>query len=168
VTDERPADWDEPVTLPAVDLSFERILVPFDGSHASEHALAWAKEFSGRTGAEVIVVVAYDPPFTVRRRGGITLESLRHEMESEAQSLAEEAVQLLVDRNVRARGIVVRGDVVDAILETAQDERADIIFLGRRGLSSEARAKGGRHELVHGSVADKIARHAQAPVVLVG
>lgn len=135
----RPADWDEPVELPSVDLDSRTIVVPFDGSHAAERALAGAGALAPRSGAQVVVVVAYDPPITLRRRGGITLEGQRREMEDEARALAEESVQLLVGRGVPARGVVVRGDVVDAILETAQNEAAD-----------------------------RIARHAEVPVVLVG
>lgn len=163
----RPADWDEPVALPPVDLAFRTIVVPFDGSHAAERALAWAGELAPRSGAEVVVVVAHDPPITLRRRGGITLEGERREMEDEARALAEESVRLLIGRGATARGVVVRGDVVDAILETAQAEGADLIILGRRGLGHEVRTSG-RRELGHGAVADRIARHAEIPVVLVG
>ena len=38
---ERPADWESPVVVPEAEVP-ERILVPFDGSHNAERALAWA------------------------------------------------------------------------------------------------------------------------------
>ncbi|HLF42388.1 MAG TPA: universal stress protein [Acidimicrobiia bacterium] len=163
----RPADWDGPVEIPEVDTSLERIVVPFDGSKAAERALGYAAAFARYSGGEIIVVVAYDPPITVRRRGGITLEGLRSEMEKEAHDLAEESASLLVDKGLRARAIVVRGDVADAILDTIDEEAADIAILGRSGLTSEVRG-GERREWGTGSVTDKIVRNATIPVMVVG
>jgi nucleotide-binding universal stress UspA family protein len=166
-TPERPADWDQPVTIPEVDTAFATVLVPFDGSRGAERALAYAARLAEVTGAEIVIVVAYDPPITVRRRGAITLDQIQSEMEEEATSLAVEAVEELEARGNEARGVVVRGEIVDAIIETAEGEGADIIILGRRGLSHDLRSQGGMRELGHGSVADRVARHADVPVLVV-
>lgn len=166
-TAERPPDWDEPVTIPDVDTSFDTILVPFDGSHNAERALAYAARLAGVTEAQIVVVVAYDPPITVRRRGSLTLDRVRSEMEDEASTLAVEAVEQLQVRGAPARGVVVRGEIVDAILEIAGEEGADIIILGRRGLSHDVRSQSSMREQGHGSVADRVARHAEIPVLVV-
>jgi nucleotide-binding universal stress UspA family protein len=163
----RPADWDSPVEIPEVETSLEKIVVPFDGSKAAERALGYAAAFAGYSGGEIVVVVAYDAPITVRRRGGITLEGRRTEMEEEAHELATESASLLAERGLRARAIVVRGDVADAILDTIDAETANIAILGRTGLTSEARG-GNRREWGSGSVTDKIVRHASIPVMVVG
>ena len=57
--------------------------------------MGYAAAFANYSGGEIVVVVAYDPPITVRRRGGITLEGLRTEMEEEAHDLASESAGLL-------------------------------------------------------------------------
>ena len=163
----RPADWDAPVEIPVVDTSLQKIIVPFDGSKAAERALGYAAAFARYSSGEIIVVVAYDPPITVRRRGGITLEGLRSEMEQEAHDLASESASLLIEKGLRARAIVVQGDVADAILDTMDDEGANIAILGRSGLTSEARG-GDRRGWGSGSVTDKIVRNATIPVVVVG
>jgi nucleotide-binding universal stress UspA family protein len=165
---EHPTDWNDPVSIPDVDTGFDLVMVPFDGSRSAERALAYATRLADITGAEVVVVVGYDPPVTVRRRGALTLESLRAEMEEEANELATEAVEAIHSRGQRARGIVVRGDIVDAILETAEAESADILILGRQGLSHEMRTKGNLRELGHGSVTDRVVRLASIPVLVVG
>ena len=156
----RPDDWDEPVVIPEVKRDLDRILVPFDGSHAAERALAHADAVAERSGSEIVVIVAYDPPVTVRRRGILMVEQLRHDMESDAHELATESVGLLLERGRRARGIVVKGDIVQAILETAGAEGADLIVMGRRGL-------GQLQGMLLGSVSEKVARHASVPVFLV-
>jgi nucleotide-binding universal stress UspA family protein len=93
-------------------------------------------------------------------------------MEAEARELAEESVTLLRARGVTARGIVARGEIVAAILQCIEDEQADLVILGRRGLTAEIRAAhpvlGVLRATDSGSVADKVARHATAPVLLVG
>lgn len=170
---ERPPDWEQPVRLPEVDTKFECIVVPFDGSHGAEQALGYAAVIAGVTDGEVVVVVAYDPPITVRRRGALVVADTRAEMQQEAEELASEAVVLLEAKGRRARGIVVEGDPVHGILQTADDEGADVIVMGRRGLTSELRAaqrvvRAGLSYLTHGSIAEQVSRHASAPVLLVG
>jgi nucleotide-binding universal stress UspA family protein len=168
----RPDDWDDPVRIPEVETTVAKILVPLDGSHAAERALGYADALARRGDSEVVVVVAFDPPLTMRRRAGIMVEDARHRMEEEATELAEESVALLRERGNRARGIVVRGDITEALLETIEDESADLVVMGRRGVTAEVRKQrpvvGAVQAVFHGSVADKVSRHARVPVLLVG
>jgi nucleotide-binding universal stress UspA family protein len=55
---------------------------------------------------------------------------------------------------------VRRGDAAEAILRVAEDQPADLVVVGSRGLSSVAR-------FFLGSVAERVARHALCPVLLV-
>lgn len=55
---------------------------------------------------------------------------------------------------------VRRGDPAEAILRVAEDQAADLIVVGSRGLSTVAR-------FFLGSVAERVARHALCPVLLV-
>jgi nucleotide-binding universal stress UspA family protein len=163
----RPDDWDHPVVLPDVSPP-ERVLVPFDGSHAGERALGWAALVAAGGRAEVVVVVAYDPPITLRGRGALYVEEVKAVLAREADELAGEAVSVLHGRGVRARGVVVRGDVSRGILDAAEDERADVIVMGRRGLTHEAGSVVERFlTILTGGVAEKVTRHADVPVLLV-
>jgi nucleotide-binding universal stress UspA family protein len=163
----RPDDWDQPVAIPEVPTP-RKILVPFDGSHTGERALAWSILAARNNDAEVLVVVAFDPPLTVKGRGASYVEEMKATLEQEARELAEESVALLLDQGVTARGVVVRGDVARAILETADEESVDLIVLGRQGLTHEA---GGTLEkfraLMSGGIAEKVSRHANVPVLVV-
>ena len=152
-------EWDEPLRMPEVDQNIATILVPIDGSPGSERGLSYAALMASLTGGRVVVVVAHDPPVTVRRRGILEVEGARAEMEEEAKELASEAVELLTQRGLRASGVVVKGDPAAAILETAEEEGADLIVIGRRGLGRLA-------GLLLGSVSERIARHASVPVLL--
>ena len=80
--------------------------------------------------ARVTVVCAYDSPRSFRRRGSIYLPEVRNEMEAEAQGIATEAVEAFVAAGIEATGVVFEGNVVDAILETAEDTAPDVIVIG--------------------------------------
>ncbi|MGZ8571089.1 MAG: universal stress protein [Actinomycetota bacterium] len=168
MSDLRPHDWNEPVVVPESDPP-RTVLVPFDGSHTAERALAWSVLVAHNNDAEVIVVVAFDPPLTVRGRGASYVEEMKATLEGEAHELAEQAVRSLLDRTVNARGKVVRGDVARAILEVADEESVDLIILGRQGVTHEV---GGAtldrfRALMSGGIAEKVSRHAEVPVLVV-
>jgi nucleotide-binding universal stress UspA family protein len=152
-------NWEEPLQIPDIKGAVEKILVPVDGSPGSEKGLAYASMLAAITKAELVVVVAYDPPLTVRRRGILQAQAAKSEMEDDAKELAQEAAQLLINRDHKARAVVVRGDPVEAILEIADSEGADMIVMGRRGLGRLA-------GLLLGSVSERVARHAGIPVLL--
>lgn len=166
----RPDHWDEPVELPAVTAP-ERILVPFDGSHNAERALAWAATVAAQTDAQVIVVVAYEQPLTMRGRGATYVEEIRDQLAAEAATLAGEAVDVLTRAGVNASGQVVKGDIANAILDTVDTEGGGLIIMGRQGLTAEV---GGMsvildraRDLLQGGVTAKVVRHAPVPVLVV-
>jgi nucleotide-binding universal stress UspA family protein len=166
----RPDDWDDPVRLPDVNTP-RRILVPFDGSHNAERALSWTRLVATTADAEVVVVVAFEQPLTVRGRGAAYIETVREELETEAVHLATEAVELLKATGVAAKGVVVKGEPARAILDTADDERCDVIIIGRHGLTAELRGLAGAldrfRDLLQGGVTDKVTQHASIPVLVV-
>jgi nucleotide-binding universal stress UspA family protein len=144
------------------------ILVPFDGSQNAERALSWSVLAARNNDAEVVVVVAFDPPLTVRGRGAVYVQEMKAALEQEAKGLAEESVKILQDRGVRARGVVVRGDVARAILQTAEEESVDLIVIGRQGITHEMGDTIARFRaLASGGIAEKVSRHATVPVLVV-
>jgi nucleotide-binding universal stress UspA family protein len=167
---DRPDDWDAPVALPP-GAAPQRILVPFDGSHNAERALAWAAHVAERESSEIIVMVAFEQPLTVRGRGAPLIESIREELEAEAKELAAEAVTALHAQGTAARGLVVKGDVAHAILDTAEAESCELVVIGRRGLTAEVggvtSALDRVRDMLQGGVADKVIRHCSVPVLVV-
>lgn len=163
----RPEHWDEPVAVPDVALQLARVMVGFDGSLVAERALGYAASLAEGPRAEVLVVVAYDPPVAGRRLAGRTLDQAQSALSDEAECLATEAVAALGERGARARAVVVEGRAAEALLDTARREEAGLIVVGRSGLSSEVRSPRlpGR---LHASVAETVALHADIPVLVVG
>jgi nucleotide-binding universal stress UspA family protein len=167
---DRPDDWDDPVHLADVSPP-RRLLVPFDGSHNSERALSWAKLVASNTNAEIVVMVAFEQPITMRGRGAAYIETIRDELQAEALHLAEESVALLTGSGVSARGVVVKGEPARAVLDTVDDESCDLIVMGRHGLTAELRGVASAldrfRDLLQGGVTDKVTQHALIPVLVV-
>lgn len=96
----QPSDWENPIQLPEVTPP-ARVLVPFDGSHNAERALAWAAYVAQAGGQDLVVVVAYEQPTTMRGRGAQYVEEVREHLEREATGLASEATVLMQERGCR-------------------------------------------------------------------
>lgn len=141
---------------------FQRLLVPLDGSEASEEVLAPALDLTAPNARLLlarVVAPAYDmgSPFLL---GSIHLDE---ETTQARRAFAEEALTRVAER-LRARGLAVSTHVLtapaaaEAILELAGKE-ADCIAMTTRGLGAWSR-------LVLGSTADKVVRGATLPVLV--
>jgi nucleotide-binding universal stress UspA family protein len=131
---------------------FRRILVGYDGSPMAEHALLLAVEIALRFGSELTVLSVVHPPESDQD------VEFAVERERLAQALHHVSV------TVQARGLsvlteLVEGDPAETMLDWAQKTQADLLVVGRRGLS--------RWEYwVLGSVSEHVIRHARCAVLV--
>jgi nucleotide-binding universal stress UspA family protein len=129
-------------------------LVAFDGSETSRKALSQAEGLL--RGEDELLVVMVVPVAAIAEFAEVPPDIST----AKAHGLVNAAVSGLKERGVKAMGLVREGDIADEILKIAADMSVDIIVVGHRGLS-----KVGRFAL--GSVADKVARYATRPVLIV-
>jgi len=141
---------------------YESIVVGTDGSETAAEAVRRAGALARLTDATVHVVSAYEP------------RALRLEGAGDDPELARESigpapnVESLLERaagTVHALGVTVeryarKGDPAEAILEVADDQKADLIVVGNKGM------RGARRFLL-GSVPNKISHHAGCSVMIV-
>lgn len=135
---------------------FRTILVGTDGSGTAAAAVAHAVGLAKATGAELLVVSAYASPKEAAPPFG------------EAQGFPgiEVAKGLLADAerryagDVKLRTVAREGAPADAILDVAEDEKADIIVVGNKGMT-------GAKRLVLGSVPNAVSHHAPCHVLIV-
>ncbi len=150
----------------------QHVLIPLDGSTLAEQALAPALSLGGAEQGEftllrvipAILPAAYDP---IGGRGSgvhLSWHQQLHEWKARLEIEALAYLEQLAAR-MRARSLNVRTQLVahelpaNAILETAQSLGADVIALTTRG-------HGGLKRLFLGSVADKVIRGADIPVLI--
>jgi nucleotide-binding universal stress UspA family protein len=155
------------------DLSREppltRVLIPLDGTALAEQALEPAAALARAAGAEVTVMRVVKPvlPRDYLGEGGVAgLTNALAKIEARQERLRAQAATYLDETaaKLRAAGLAVRTEVAveerpaQAILETAR-RGFDLIALGTHGRRGLAR-------LLLGSVADKVLRGADVPVLL--
>lgn len=149
----------------AADAGFGRVLVPLDGSAESEEALGPALEVcrlyeTGCTLVRVVESLANVDAVWVAN----PFEPTQEQLEA-ARGLAEAELGEVCDR-LRSEGhgvertALVASHVADGILECAADTGAGLIVMSTHGRS-------GLPRLTLGSVADKVIRAADRPVMVV-
>jgi nucleotide-binding universal stress UspA family protein len=158
----RPAEETQDLS---VDVSFEKVLVPIDGSEFSKAALAPATALAGATGTQYVLVRIIEPPYTP---GAALLPAGFEFSEKQVEALRREAEADLeaVAKPLRAQGNAVAtvsefsAPIATGILRLAEKRRVDVIAIATHG-------RGGITRTVLGSVADKVIRGADCPVLIV-
>ncbi|WP_350275831.1 universal stress protein [Kribbella sp. HUAS MG21] len=134
------------------------IVVGYDGSTGSRHALAWATAEAVRTMAPLRLVEALELVISTRPAAGhvVPLEAVRtvrtRGLEAVAESVRLHHPHLTVETGL------VGGAAPKVLIEAAQDAR--LLVLGSRGL-------GGWSGLLVGSVAVQVTTHAPCPVIVI-
>lgn len=140
-----------------------RILVPVDFESGAEDLLATATRWAERFGASLVVLHVWEPPrliagdtfYTVP---GFDAASLSQVALAEAQRHMDRLVTRWKTEGVELSVRLETGRTSSAILEVAEDVKADLILLGthgRRGLS----------RVLLGSVAHQVLSRSTLPVL---
>ena len=135
--------------------TFERVLMPTDFSPASAVAQGFLGRLRDTSLKDVIVLHVVAEP---ESRGGRVRgadQTLR-----EAQALLDGVVDDMVREGLPARHRLEQGVPADTILRVAEEEGVGSIVMGSRGRGMVA-------ELLLGSVAERVARRSERPVVIV-
>jgi nucleotide-binding universal stress UspA family protein len=147
--------------------SMERVLVPLDGSATGEQVLPFALTLGQPARASYTLLHVINPSARARSELQIDLpEDADDAAEIEVQRVraAERYLHTVAERlradqaKVETR-IVIERQAAAAILDEAQDGQDSVIALATHG-------RGGVARLLLGSVADKVVRGAQVPVLV--
>jgi nucleotide-binding universal stress UspA family protein len=143
---------------------FTRIVVGTDGSETAAQAVNKAIELARLTGAKLSLVSAYQP--APGRR--VQAEQAGAPADVQYEIGPREDVNIVLDAaaaEAKEQGIEVQthpveGDPADAILNVAEEARADLIVVGNKGMT------GARRYLL-GSVPNNVSHHAPCNVLIV-
>ena len=141
---------------------FERILVPLDGSARAEHAIPVAARLVRASGGVVVLlrVAGLPSAFAPYPAGDPwTVQKIIDADVAEAQDYVESVANLYRLKSVRVETEVIVGAAATTILSVAGAGRFDLIVLCSHGRS-------GMRRWMLGSVAEKVARYAPVPVLL--
>ncbi len=139
------------------DSIFRKILVGYDGSKYSEHAVSVALNLAHCCDAKLVVFAVARPPEPATR---VELEA----MIDDAREHFEEGFKHIQGRakeaDVEIETAVVVGHPTEQIIHRAETDNVDLVILGHRGVSRFGVFK-------IGSTSDKVVRHAHCPVMIV-
>ncbi len=144
---------------------FASIVVGTDGSETARIALRDAVDLARRFGARLAIVSAYEPVPDQR------LREQRLEVPEDLQWMVNpraDVIELLEAAQHEARNAGVdevetfarQGDAADAILDVAEEQDAELIVVGNKGMT-------GAKRFLLGSVPNKVSHHAPCSVLIV-
>ena len=143
---------------------FTRIVVGTDGSETAAEAVHQAIELAKLSGAKLSIVSAYSP-VSGRR---VSDEQQQAPTDVQYGIGPREDVNLVLDaaaaeakkEGVEVQTHPVEADPADAILNVAEEAKADLIVVGNKGMT------GARRYLL-GSVPNNVSHHASCSVIIV-
>ena len=152
------------------------IVVGTDGSEPADEAVRQATDMASHDGARLHLVTAYPDPQILRERTTIWTNDPKGMMDSgptrdsgaytivDLREVAESIVQRAA-RDAQSKGIEVQthvreGQPAEVIIDVANQEQADLIVVGSRGLT-------GIKRYLLGSVSSKVSEHAPCSVMIV-
>jgi nucleotide-binding universal stress UspA family protein len=143
---------------------FANIIVAFDGSKDSAKAIKLVGSLAKVNGSVVTVVHVYSSPaIGFSAASGIPIPDYRELEEAKkdaARAVLAKGVQLASEEGLKAKGeLIEASSVVEAIVEFAASEKADLIVVGTRGMT-------GFKKLILGSVSSGLVNHSPCPVLI--
>ena len=142
-------------------LSFKKILSPVDFSAPSNEAINVAVDMASRFGAELLFVYIV-PEIPVLPDASYVFKEHKYEeqLHDDARQRLNSLVQQSSKHGVKATAEVgTANDAAMEIIRIGEQNGADLIVVATHGMS-------GWHQLVFGSVTEKIVRVAKCPVLI--
>jgi nucleotide-binding universal stress UspA family protein len=143
---------------------FSSIVVGTDGSETAGEAVRQATDLAKAVGAAVHLVSAFEPVGDQRLRSERTqvpddmqwMVNPREDVEATLKQAADTLQEQGVDVETYSR----QGDPADAILDVAEEQNADLIVVGNKGMT-------GARRFLLGSVPNKVSHHAPCSVMII-
>ena len=143
---------------------FNKIVVPLDGSEYAEKALRIAIDLATKYNASMTLVHVVPASSALITGPEVStapiLMNLSNELSESGKRILQEGAKIVQQAGIPVTTVLEQGDISEHIIGVADNEKADLIVMGERGLSSVAR-------FFLGSVANKVSHHARCPVLIV-
>jgi nucleotide-binding universal stress UspA family protein len=141
-----------------------RIVVGTDGSETASEAVRQAIELAKLGDGKLDIVSAYEPIPQERLREEKSelpgdVQYTVHQREDVNMKL-EAAAKAAKDAGIGVQTHAREGDPADAILDVAEEQKADLIVVGNKGMT-------GAKRFLLGSVPNKVSHHAPSSVLIV-
>ena len=143
---------------------FKNILAAIDGSEPSQHALTIAADLAQQQGATltIVTVVPYAPPLLMEDMTQAYMPEYQERLRKGYEQLLTKTTTTLKTSHpdLKTKTILKEGSPATKIIETAREQKTDLIVIGNRGT-------GGIATWLLGSVSRHITDSCTAPVLVV-
>lgn len=143
---------------------FSRIVVGTDGSDTAAEAVRQAVDLAKLAGAQLSIVSAYEPvpKRQVEREQEEAPADVAHEFgpREDVNFVLDAAAAAARKEGVEVQTHPAEADPADAILDVAEETKADLIVVGNKGMT-------GARRFLLGSVPNKVSHHAPCSVIIV-
>lgn len=138
-------------------MSLKKILVPYDGSSHSKHALKMAISLAKKYRGNIVGLYVNDLPLLLEYSiiDPVGLRDISH-----GKRILQYAKNLVVKDKIKFQSKIVTGPAAESILNYAQKNKVDIIIIGHRGMSTTK-------EVFLGSVSHHVLQKTKIPVLVV-
>ena len=143
---------------------YDSIVVGTDGSDTAKEAVRQASELAKTMGAKLHLVSAYEPvpQGRLRQERQQVPDDLQWMInpKEDVEGTLKDAAAEIEEKGVEVATYAREGDPADAILDVAEEEKADLIVVGNKGMS-------GARRFLLGSVPNKVSHHAPSSVMII-
>ena len=143
---------------------FRSIVVGTDGSDTATRAVSEAIDMAKAIGATLELVSAYAPVpeqrLRAERRDAPADVQWSINPRQEVEAALTDAADLAREAGVSVNTYARQSDPADAILDVAEEQNAELIIVGNKGMT-------GAKRFLLGSVPDKISHHAPCSVLII-
>ena len=137
---------------------YNKILIAVDGSQASKNALKQAFKLAPRE-KKCMTVVAINPPY----QGDILfigVGNISELLKAPGEKILFEAKEIARSEGVSIKTRLEEGEIFEKIINVAEEERCDLIVMGRHGMTRLERA-------LMGSVTAKVIGHFKGRILII-
>lgn len=139
----------------------KKILVPVDGSDNSMKAVEKAYELGTLKNSEILLLAVVnsqrDNPYIIEQD---YTSKLSKKNISQGEKNLKEAKEKFENYPGQVKTLLKNGDIAETIIDIAEDEKFDVIVMGRRGMNKSSRS-------LLGSVSTKVINYANISVLVV-
>src|SRR6266571_3709526 len=143
---------------------FHTLLVPLDGSTRAEQALSLASCIARYSGGSLLLLRVVNTTTDVRMFATEPSAMVPDAtMESPLMDAVAYLAQIVTSSELRGLKLsvgIVSGTAAECILDSAREQRTDVIVMGSHGYT-------GTKRWIMGSVTQKVARYSPVPVLVV-
>ena len=139
-------------------MAFNKILVPTDGSEYTKAAVRKAMELAKLSGGKVTALYVLDQTILTNMPMDTAVMNVYNTLEKEGKEAVDFVRDLGAQESVEVEVVIKEGTPVKVILD--ESANYDIIVMGTLGRT-------GMSKLLMGSVAERVVRASQCPVLVV-